>query len=112
MDTPFSNAVPNNDELYTRVIELGNHKLGLRTLIFTNQSDEKGVVLRHQKSSYMSSKWAYKDLPRLPVQALIHNGYSDPYEPGTKRERAYMAAISSIYQDDCIEDAALLLAIQ
>jgi hypothetical protein len=68
MDTPFSNAVPNNDEFYTRVIELGNHKLRLRTLIFTNQSDEKGVVLRHQKSSYMSSKWAYKDLPRLPVQ--------------------------------------------
>jgi hypothetical protein len=46
MDTPFSNAVPNNDELYTRVIELGNHKLGLRTPIFTNQSDEKGVVVR------------------------------------------------------------------
>jgi hypothetical protein len=44
--------------------------------------------------------------------ALIHNRYSDPYEPGTKRERAYMAAISSIYQDDCIGDAALLLAIQ
>jgi hypothetical protein len=46
MDTPFSNAVPNNDELYTRVIKLGNHKLRLRTLIFTNQSDEKGVVVR------------------------------------------------------------------
>jgi hypothetical protein len=56
----------------------------------------------------MSSKWAYKDLPRLPVQALIHNGYSDPYEPGTKRARAYMAGISSIYQDDCIEDAAIV----
>jgi hypothetical protein len=36
MDTPFLNAVPNNDELYTRVIELGNHKLRLRTLIFRN----------------------------------------------------------------------------
>jgi hypothetical protein len=44
--------------------------------------------------------------------ALIHIGYSDPYEPGTKRERAYMAGILSIYQDDCITDVALLLAIQ
>jgi hypothetical protein len=68
INTLFLNVVPNNDEFYTRVIELGNHKLKLRTLIFTNQSDEKGVVLRHQKSSYMSLKWAYKDLPRLPVQ--------------------------------------------
>ena len=42
------------------------------------------------------------------AMALIHNGYSDPYEPGTKRERAYMAGISSIYQDDCIEDAAIV----
>ena len=40
--------------------------------------------------------------------ALIHNGYSDPYEPGTKRERAYIAGISSIYQDDCIKDAAIV----
>ena len=46
------------------------------------------------------------------AMALIYNGYSDPYEPGTKRERAYMAAISSIYQDDYIKDTALLLAIQ
>jgi hypothetical protein len=37
--------------------------------------------------------------------ALIHNRYSDPYEPGTKRERA---GISSIYQHDCIEDAAIV----
>ena len=31
------------------------------------------------------------------AMALIYNGYSDPYEPETKRERAYMAGISSIY---------------
>ena len=42
------------------------------------------------------------------VMALIHNGYSNPYEPGTKRERAYIAGISSIYQDDYIEDAAIV----
>jgi hypothetical protein len=42
------------------------------------------------------------------AMALIHNGYSNPYEPGTKRERAYIASISSIYQDDCIEDAAIV----
>ena len=47
IDTSFLNAVPSNDELYTRVIELGNHKLGLRTLIFTNQSDKKEVVVRN-----------------------------------------------------------------
>jgi hypothetical protein len=56
INTPFSNAVLNNNEFYTRVIKLENHKLRLRTLIFTNQSDKKGVVLRYQKSSYMSSK--------------------------------------------------------
>jgi hypothetical protein len=40
--------------------------------------------------------------------ALIHNRYSDPYEPGTKRARAYIAGILSIYQDDCIEDTAIV----
>jgi hypothetical protein len=40
--------------------------------------------------------------------ALIYNRYSNPYEPGTKREGAYIAGISSIYQDDCIEDAAIV----
>jgi hypothetical protein len=44
--------------------------------------------------------------------ALIYNKYFNPYEPKTKRERAYIAVILSIYQDDCIKDVALLLAIQ
>jgi hypothetical protein len=40
--------------------------------------------------------------------ALIHNRYSDPYKPRTKRERAYIAGILSIYQDSCIKDTAIV----
>jgi hypothetical protein len=70
MDTSLLNAVPNNDELYIRVIE---HKLRLRTLIFTNQSDEKGVVLRYQKSSYMSwlpVQWHWSIMGTLTLTSL------------------------------------------
>jgi hypothetical protein len=42
------------------------------------------------------------------VIALIYNRYSDPYKPGTKRERAYIAAILSIYQDDYKERSIII----
>jgi hypothetical protein len=42
--------------------------------------------------------------------ATIKGGYTDPYEPGTRRERAYMCGISSVYQDDNIDDAATVAA--
>ena len=40
--------------------------------------------------------------------ALIYNKYSDPYKSRTKRERAYIADILSIYQDDCIKNTAIV----
>jgi hypothetical protein len=60
---------------------------------------------RREKSRPLSPKeqlYVVKiGLQRLSLAAcaivLIYNRYSDPYEPGTKRECAYMAAISSIY---------------
>jgi hypothetical protein len=42
--------------------------------------------------------------------AEIESEYIDPYEPGTRRERGYMAGIASIYQDDYIENAATIAA--
>ena len=44
------------------------------------------------------------------AMATIENGYSDPYEPGTRRERAYMCGIASVYKEDCIDDAATITA--
>ena len=35
----------------------------------------------------------------------IEHGHRDLYEPGTRRERAYMQGISSIYQSDSTADA-------
>ena len=40
--------------------------------------------------------------------ATIENEYIDPYEPGTRRERAYMCGISSVYQEDNMDDAATI----
>ena len=40
--------------------------------------------------------------------ARIDAGYVDPYEPGTRRERGYMCGISSVYQEDNIDDAAII----
>ena len=34
----------------------------------------------------------------------------DSYELGTRRERGYMCGIASVYQDDCIEDVAIIAA--
>ena len=31
------------------------------------------------------------------VMTIIENGYADPYEPGTRRERVYIYSISSVY---------------
>ena len=44
------------------------------------------------------------------ARSAIENGYINPYEPGTRRERAYMCGISSVYQEDNIEDAATIAA--
>ena len=44
------------------------------------------------------------------AMARLEAGHVDQYEPGTRRERAYMCGISSIYKDDCIEDAAMVSA--
>ena len=38
--------------------------------------------------------------------ARLAEGHLDSYEPGTRRERGYICGISSIYKDNCIEDAA------
>ena len=43
------------------------------------------------------------------VIVLIYNKYSDPYKPRTKRKRAYITGILSIYQDDYIEHAAIII---
>ena len=40
----------------------------------------------------------------------IKNRYVDPYEPGTRKERTYTCGISSIYQEDNIEDVATIAA--
>ena len=37
-------------------------------------------------------------------------GHRDLYEPGTRRERAYMQGISSVYQTDSTEDATTITA--
>ena len=37
-------------------------------------------------------------------------GHHDLYEPGTRRERAYMQGISSVYQTDSIKDATVIAA--
>lgn len=42
---------------------------------------------------------------------LIKEGYNDPYEPGTRKERAYICDISSVYQEDNIKDVATITAI-
>jgi len=44
------------------------------------------------------------------AMARLEAGHVDQYEPGTRRERAYMCGISSIYKDDCMEDAAMVSA--
>ena len=40
----------------------------------------------------------------------IKNGYIDPYEPGTRKEQAYICDISSIYQENNIKGAAIITA--
>ena len=40
----------------------------------------------------------------------LDNGHQDLYKPGTKRERAYMRSLSSIYQVNTEVDAATLVA--
>ena len=42
--------------------------------------------------------------------ARLQAGHIDQYEPGTQRERAYMCGISSIYKEDCMDDAATVAA--
>ena len=42
--------------------------------------------------------------------ARLAEGHLDSYEPGTRRERGYICGISSIYKDNCIEDAATVAA--
>ena len=37
-------------------------------------------------------------------------GHRDLYEPGTRRERAYMQGIASVYQTDSTEDATIIAA--
>ena len=44
------------------------------------------------------------------AMATIESGYIDLYEPGTRRERAYMSGISSVYHEDNIDDAATIAA--
>jgi hypothetical protein len=39
----------------------------------------------------------------------LQAGHIDQYKPGTQRERAYMCGISSIYKEDCIDDAATVV---
>ena len=38
----------------------------------------------------------------------IQAGHQDLYEPGTRRERAYMSKISSVYQTDSIVDSMVI----
>ena len=40
----------------------------------------------------------------------IELGHQDLYEPGTRRERAYLQGISLVYQSDSIEDATTIAA--
>ena len=53
-------------------------------------------------------------LKRLSTTAVaiaqLEGGYYDQYEPSTRRERGYMCGMSSIYQDDCMVDAAIIAA--
>jgi len=42
--------------------------------------------------------------------ARLQAGHTDQYEAGTQRERGYMAGLSSVYKDDCIEDPAIIAA--
>ena len=42
------------------------------------------------------------------IMTTIENGYADPYEPGTRRERVYIYGISLVYQEDNIEDVATI----
>jgi hypothetical protein len=42
--------------------------------------------------------------------ARLKAGHTDQYEAGTLPERGYMCGISSVYKDDCIEDAAIIAA--
>ena len=44
------------------------------------------------------------------IIAALENGYIDPYEPGTRRERVYISSISSIYQEDSIQDIVTIAA--
>ena len=44
------------------------------------------------------------------AMTTIENRYIDPYKPGTQRERAYIYGISSVYQEDNINDAATVAA--
>ena len=44
--------------------------------------------------------------PTAHAIATIEGGYTDPYESRTRRERAYMCGISSVYQGDNIDDVA------
>ena len=37
--------------------------------------------------------------------ARLVSGHQDLYEPGTRRERAYMQGMSSVYRTDSIVDA-------
>ena len=51
--------------------------------------------------------------PSLTARAMatIKGKYTDPYEPGTQREQAYMCGISSVYQDNNIDNTATVAAI-
>ena len=42
--------------------------------------------------------------------ARLKAGHIDLYEPGTQKERGYMCGISSVYKDDCVENAATATA--
>ena len=97
MDTPFSNAVPNNDEYVYTVYLARKHKLAKNHNIHESKRRERSRPSSPKEQLYVVKIGLQRPSSTACAMALIYNGYSDPYEPETKRERAYMAGISSIY---------------
>jgi hypothetical protein len=40
--------------------------------------------------------------------ARLRTGYIDLYKPGTRRERGYISGITSVYKDDCMDNASTI----
>jgi hypothetical protein len=106
-------------DLTTAAASISEHAKSNGYALFKRSSKQRRVIYtcdrarkpqtKAKNPNIHESKRRERSRQNGPTKTFLDcHGYSDPCEPGTKRERAYMAGISSIYQDDCIEDAAIV----